>query len=48
MAYNFLRKTWEEKLTPDGALLRAQQTGSNVFEGGVESSREWKTRWDRH
>ena len=45
---NPLEPSEEENLTPDVALSRARQTGSDVFEGGVEPSKEWKTRWDRH
>ena len=37
---NPLEPSEEENLTPDVALSRARQTGSDVFEGGVEPSRE--------
>ena len=36
-----------EKMTADEALLKARQTGSDIFQGGVEPSKEWKVRWDR-
>ena len=44
---NPLEPSEEEKLTPDVALMRARQTGSDIFQGGVEPSKEWKVRWER-
>ena len=44
---NPLEPSEEENLTPDVALSRARQTGSDAFEGCFERSREWKTRRDQ-
>ena len=44
---NPLEPSEEEKMTPDVALMQARQTGSDIFEGGVETSKEWKVRWER-
>ena len=44
---NPLEPSEEEKMTPDVALMQARQTGSDIFEGGVEISKEWKVRWER-
>ena len=37
----------EESMTPEVAWTLARQTGSDIFEGGVEPSKEWKVRWSR-
>ena len=44
---NSLEPSEEEKMTAEEAWIRARQTGSDVFQGGVEPSREWKVRWER-
>ena len=37
----------EEKLTSDEAWTMARQTGSDIFQGGKEPSKEWKVKWQR-
>lgn len=42
-----LEPSEEEKLTAQEAWMNARKTGSDIFQGGVEPSKEWKVRWDR-
>ena len=44
---NALEPNEDEKLTAEGAWIKARQTGSDIFQGGVEPSKEWSVRWER-
>ena len=44
---NSLEPNDNEKLTADQAWIKARQTGSDIFQGGVEPSKEWKVKWER-
>ena len=42
-----LEPSEEERLTPEEAELKARQTGSDIFEGGVEKSKLWNVRFSK-
>ena len=36
-----------DELTAEEAWIKARQTGSDIFQGGVEPSKEWSVKWER-
>ena len=36
-----------EELNAEEAWIKARQTGSDIFQGGVEPSKEWSVKWER-
>lgn len=44
---NSIEPSAAEQLQPEDAWNLARQTGSDIFQGGVEPSKEWKIRWER-
>ena len=41
-----LEPSEEEMLTPEEARIKARQTGSDIFKGGVPVSEKYKVRFD--
>ena len=37
----------EDDLSAEEAWIKARQTGSDIFQGGVEPSKEWSVKWER-
>ena len=46
-AGNPIEPSPEEKLTPEEAWIKARQTGSDIFQGGKEPSKEWSLKYSR-
>ena len=44
---NSLEPNEDEKVTAEEAWIKARQTGSDIFQGGVEPSKEWSVKWER-
>ena len=44
---NPLEPSDDEKMTSEEAFLKARQTGSDIFSGGVEKSKEWSINYSR-
>ena len=42
-----LEPSENEAMTSEEAWTKARQTGSDIFEGGVEPSKEWKIKYSR-